>query len=260
MFEAHVTSPRRAFQGLTLMGALPMMTGGVFDKLKGLIGGGGDATDEAAPARPAAGPRRPATPRRRMGAAKGPERAAASLAPAPETANEIACPNCGEPMLAGWGTTCGKCRPTMVSPKTMFGGESASLAGATGMVLGWLVALRSSDKACVGQLFELDKDAVVLSRAGAFTAAGVGLVEIGDEYMSGGHSLLRRPRTLSKTDAFTLRDRWDPGPSANGTFVNSRKLAPDEEMKLADGDIIKVGSTELLFKSLWLPPSGRRAP
>jgi hypothetical protein len=231
----------------------------VFDKLKRSKGGGGDSTDDDAPAaRRTAVPRRPAAPRRRMGAAKGPERVAASLAP--ETANEIACPNCGEPMLAGWGTTCGKCRPTMVAPKTMFGGESASLAGATGMVLGWLVVLRSVDKDRVGQLFELEQDTVVLSRVAAFTASGVGLVEIGDEYMSGGHSVLRRPRTLSKNDAFTLRDRWDPSPSANGTFVNSRKLAPEEEMKLADGDIIKVGATELLFKSLWLPPPGRRGP
>ena len=164
-------------------------------------------------------------------------------------------------MLAGWGTTCGKCRPTMVSPKTLFGGESASLAGATGMVLGWLVVLRSADKPRAGLLLELDADEVVLSRAGAFAGGGGRrVVDLDDDYMSSGHSVLRRPRTSAKTDAFTLRDRREPGPSANGTFVNSRKLAPEEEMKLADGDIIKVGSTELLFKSLWLPPPGRRAP
>ena len=177
----------------------------------------------------------------------------------------MVCPNCGEPMLAGWGTTCGKCRPTMVAPKTMFGVDgSAVKPGASGMVLGWLVVLRSIDKARAGQLHELDAEEVMLSRVGAFAAsdlaANVGLVELSDEYMSSAHSVLRRPKTRARTDAFTLRDRWDPGPSANGTFVNSHKLGAGEEMRLADGDVIKVGATELLFKSLWLPAADARVP
>jgi pSer/pThr/pTyr-binding forkhead associated (FHA) protein len=48
-----------------------------------------------------------------------------------------------------------------------------------------------------------------------------------------------------------------PGPSANGTFVNSHKLAPGEVVDLSEGDIVRVGRTELMFKSLWLSPSGR---
>ncbi|MDB4980436.1 MAG: Inner rane component of cytoplasmic domain [Myxococcales bacterium] len=232
----------------------------MFDKLKGLFGGGEAPPADAIPsARRAAVPRRPAKPRAARASLAG--KSSGALTPPPEMSNEVACPNCGEPMLAGWGTTCGKCRPTMVAPKTMFGGESAAVkAGAPGLVLGWLVVLRSIDKTCAGRLHELEADVVVLSRTAAFDAVGVALVEISDEYMSGGHSVLRRPRTRAKTDAFTLRDRWDPGPSANGTFVNSRKLAPNEEMRLADGDIIKVGATEMLFKSLWLPPAGARAP
>jgi len=167
-------------------------------------------------------------------------------------------------MLAGWGTTCGKCRPTMVAPKTMFGADgSAVRPGGNGMVLGWLVVLRSIDKARAGQLFELDAEEMMLSRVGAFAASdlgeGVGLVELSDEYMSSAHSVLRRPRTRARTDAFTLRDRLEPGPSANGTFVNSHKLDPGEEMRLADGDVIKVGATELLFKSLWLPAADARS-
>jgi pSer/pThr/pTyr-binding forkhead associated (FHA) protein len=45
----------------------------------------------------------------------------------------------------------------------------------------------------------------------------------------------------------------------NGTFVNSHKLTPGEVIRLADGDVLKVGATEMLFKSLWLPPVGGRA-
>jgi hypothetical protein len=240
----------------------------VFDKLRRLFGGADDAAaDVVTPPRRAAVPRRPAQRRPRSGAPGAPgatggtSRAGAAATPPPEMSNEVACPNCGEPMLAGWGTTCGKCRPTMVAPKTMFGSDASALqAGAPGMVLGWLVVLRSIDKERAGRLYELDSDAVVLSRMGAFEAGGVGLVEIADEYMSGGHSVLQRPRSRAKSDAFTLRDRWDPGPSANGTFVNAHKLGPNEQMRLADGDIIKVGATELLFKSLWLPAAGARAP
>jgi hypothetical protein len=242
------------------------MTGRVGDKWRRLFGGG-DSANEPAPdegARPkrAAVPRRPAKPRRPLsagGSAQG--RSAGSLTPPPEMASEVACPNCGEPMLAGWGTTCGKCRPTMVAPKTMFGVDGAVLAkqGGLGTVLGWLVVLRSIDKARTGVLFELEAAEVVLSRLGAIEVEGTGVFGLDDEYMSGGHAVLRRPRTRARTDAFTLRDRWDPGPSANGTFVNSHKLGRDEEMRLADGDIIKVGATELLFKSLWLPPDGARS-
>jgi len=152
----------------------------------------------------------------------------------------------------------------MVAPKSMFGKDASTASpGTFGMVLGWLVVLRSIDKVRAGHLYELDAEEVVLSRAGAFAVSiagsGLGLVEFNDEYMSSAHSVLRRPHTRARTDAFTLRDRWEPGPSANGTFVNSHKLEPGEEMRLADGDVIKVGATELLFKSLWLPPADARA-
>jgi FHA domain len=259
----------------------------VLDKLRRLFGGGGK-TVPGRPVRQRTGgamPRRPAGPRTRPKSAEGgaapasasaspsaksgaPRSGSSSLTPPPEAGAEMACPNCGEPMLAGWGTTCGKCRPTMVAPKTLFmsasdlafPGASGVTTAAGGMVLGWLVVLRSVDKARAGLLFDLEGDEVVLSRLGAFASVGARVVELDDVYMSGGHSVLRRPRTRAKTDAFTLRDRWDPGPSANGTFVNSNKLGAGEEMRLADGDIIKVGATELLFKSLWLPPpSGSRA-
>jgi hypothetical protein len=35
--------------------------------------------------------------------------------------------------------------------------------------------------------------------------------------------------------------------------VNSRRLGAGETVRLADGDMIQVGATELLFRSLWLP-------
>jgi hypothetical protein len=172
-------------------------------------------------------------------------------------AAEVACPNCGEPMLAGWGTTCGKCRPNLVSPKTMFlaaGQVALPAQAAGGMTLGWLVVLCSADESQRGSLIEVEKDRLLLSRVGAPQSLTEQMVQFDDGFMSIGHAVLSRPVTGERTDAFTIHDRDNPGPSVNGTFVNSRKLTAGEVVRLADGDIIKVGTAELLFKSLWLPP------
>ncbi|SRR6266700_4041406 len=254
----------------------------VFDKLKNLLGGeppgpSQDREAEAPPARPGAassagGVRRPARPRSARSdpglSGAGPRQRVASGAfdqldapggPAPHS--EIPCPNCGEPMLAGWGTTCGKCRPNLVGAKTMFFApgqvELPASQSAGGMTLGWLIVVRTGDESQRGALVELDAD-TVLSRADAPPTGAAKLVSFEDGFMSSGHALLSRPQTGERTDAFSIRDRDRPGPSANGTFVNSHKLVKGEIVRLADGDIIKVGTTELLFKSLWLPPVGVR--
>jgi hypothetical protein len=162
-------------------------------------------------------------------------------------------------MLASWGTTCGKCRPNLVSPKTIFPGalpRAVTGLGASpsaGMTLGWLIVIRSVDEKRRGELVELDGEANVLSRAGAESGRADKLIAFEDTYMSSGHALVHRPPTGERTEAFTIQDRQDPGPSSNGTFVNSHKLASDEVVRLSDGDVIKTGATEMLFKSLWLP-------
>jgi hypothetical protein len=169
---------------------------------------------------------------------------------------EIACPSCGEPMLPGWGTTCGKCRPHLVPAKTMFlaaGQVALPAQAAGGMTLGWLVVIRSADERQRGSLIELDRPRVVLSRAGAAPGGPDRLVTFDDSYMSSAHAVIGRPVAGDRGDAFTIRDRENPA-SVNGTFVNSHKLGPGEVVRLGDGDVVKVGATELLFKSLWLPP------
>jgi len=180
----------------------------------------------------------------------------------PDLAQEIPCPNCGEPMLPGWGTTCGKCRPNLVAAKTMFLSDEqvalpAHAAGA--MTLGWLVVIRSPDTEKKATLIDLDRERVVLSRAGAAPTGSVRVAQFDDSYMSSAHAVIGRPATADRSDAFTIRDRDNPAPSVNGTFVNSQRLGPGEVVRLADGDVIKVGATELLFKALWLPPVGARA-
>jgi hypothetical protein len=243
----------------------------VFDKLRKLITGATDPdVKPGSRPRPQAGkPRRPAQPRslRSKSLGAGLSSGAAGAGPGtdsrPETPPpEVACPNCGEPMLTGWGTTCGKCRPNLVAPKTLFmSRDDLALSQRTtvGMTLGWLVVSRSLDSVQSGALIELDNPLVVLSRSGAMPGDAGRVVPFEDSFMSNGHALLRRPATGEPTDAFTIADRQDPGPSANGTFVNAHKLAGGEVVRLSDGDTIKVGATELLFKALWLPPPSSRS-
>jgi hypothetical protein len=166
-------------------------------------------------------------------------------------------------MLPGWGTTCGRCRPNLVAPKTMFlAREQIALPAQTGggMTLGWLVVIRSVDEEKRAAMVDLDRDVVVLSRAGAAPSGPARVVQFKDNFMSSAHAMIGRPGTGNRTDAFTIRDRENPGPSINGTFVNAQKIRPGEVVRLADGDVITVGTTELLFKSLWLPPVATRNP
>jgi len=251
----------------------------VFDKFRKPPGGvdGSDASQSGRIRTGQSGPRRPARARplsgapgkdltgKDLGRSRGPGPVGLSggtSAARPEIAQvEQPCPNCGEPMLPGWGTTCGKCRPNLVAAKTMFlSADQVALPSqaAGSMTLGWLAVIRSPEESKVATLIELDRDRIVLSRAGAAPSGSIRVVQFDDSFMSSAHALIGRPASGDRNDAFTIRDRDNPGPSANGTFVNGQKLAPNETVRLADGDVVKVGSTELLFKSLWLPPVAAR--
>ena len=155
-------------------------------------------------------------------------------------------------MLAAWGATCGRCKPKLAYPKTVIL-TSVDVAGVLPLALGWLVVVRSPGTELRGTLIELGDPVVILSRADAAGIEGGKVVPIDDGFMSAAHATIRRPSHITPDSAFTIEDRRNPGPSANGTFVNSRKLGPNEMVKLGDGDVVRVGATELKFKSLYLP-------
>jgi FHA domain len=165
---------------------------------------------------------------------------------------EQACPNCGEPMLAAWGATCGRCKPGLSYSKTVIL-ASVDVAGMLPLALGWLVVLRSPKPALRGTLFDLSQPATILTRSDAAAVDGARVISLDDGFMSASHATIRRPARVTSDAGFTIEDRKAPGPSANGTFVNSRKLAPGETARLGDGDLIRLGATELKFKSLFLP-------
>jgi len=231
----------------------------VLDKLKQWLTGETPRTRRAVRQREPV-PRRRPLPGARRAAVVPPEpdeqNSPAALAPAPEAVEQF-CPNCGQPMLAGWGSSCGNCRPGISVPKTLYlpSAEIQGLAPAPGLCLGWFVFLQSPDEKRRGTPIELTAPISVLSRGARPRTASEEWFDINDECVSGGHAIVHRPRSSERNDSFTIRDRESPGPSANGTFVNSHKLEPGEILQLSEGDIVRLGTTELIFKSLWLPPS-----
>jgi len=177
---------------------------------------------------------------------------------APSRTEELSCPNCGQPMLSAWGSTCGNCRPRMASPKTMFMSavDGKGQVPSPGISLGWFVILSSLDGQRTGTLIDLTTPVTILSRGAQENTSLETWIDFNDKFVSSGHALVHRPRRDQQDEAFTIRDREVPGPSANGTFVNSHKLGPGEVVELSEGDIVRVGRSELVFKSLWLSPSG----
>jgi hypothetical protein len=147
----------------------------------------------------------------------------------------------------------------MASPKTMFMSavDDKGLVPVPGLSLGWFVVVSSLDTQYSGSLIELVTPVTILSRGSQENTSMETWIDLSDKFLSNGHAVVHRPGRDNQDEAFTIRDREVPGPSANGTFVNSHKLAPGEVVELSDGDIVRVGRTELMFKSLWLSPSGK---
>src|SRR3954463_5580793 len=86
-----------------------------------------------------------------------------NLGSAPDLA-EHPCPNCGEPMRAGWGATCGRCKPALAYPKTIIL-TAADVQGVLPLALGWLVVVRSPGTQLRGTLIDLADPVTILSRA-----------------------------------------------------------------------------------------------
>jgi hypothetical protein len=164
------------------------------------------------------------------------------------------CPQCGQPMLRGWGATCGLCRPPLGRARDEER-IAAARSGQRAQTGAWLVIIDTPDGAMDGAVLPVDQPVVVLTRQGA--VAGVpGEIALRDDYLSAGHALIKNVSAGSEGQ-FTLEDRREPGPSANGTFLNGRRLGVGETASLCDGDEVRVGSTELVFRTLFLP-GGRR--
>jgi pSer/pThr/pTyr-binding forkhead associated (FHA) protein len=132
---------------------------------------------------------------------------------------------------------------------------AAGRAGQRNLTLAWLVVIDTPDGALDGAVVSIEQPVVTLTRHGA--VAGIpGEIALRDDFLSAGHATIKS-QARGPELGFTLEDRMSPGPSANGTFLNGRRLGPGEAAPLCDGDEIRVGSTEMVFRNL-LVPGGRR--
>jgi hypothetical protein len=171
---------------------------------------------------------------------------------APLSYEEEICPQCGQPMLRAWGASCGTCRAPLGYARA---NDQLQMArrGERRELCAWLLVVDTPDASRAGEVVSLTEPITIVTRASA--VAGVaGEVPLRDDFMSAGHAVITR---LDGEGRFTLEDRRDPGPSANGTFLNARRLAPGEAADLCDHDEIRVGSTELVFRNLALPEGPR---
>jgi len=126
----------------------------------------------------------------------------------PGAAREEPCPSCGRMMLASW-TECLFCHAPRGYKKPQLEFVSGPLAG---------------------QVVALDGEVTTIGSAPGSTVA---LQDVG---VSRKHAGIRRDGS-----GFELADLG----STNGVYVNGEKVA---RRRLAPGDVIRVGSTEMVFK------------
>jgi pSer/pThr/pTyr-binding forkhead associated (FHA) protein len=117
-----------------------------------------------------------------------------------------------------------------------------------GAWLAWLLVVRSEDEQMEGRLLALTAEETTLGRGNRDSLRSGAHHLFDDLFMSDPHVVISRPGGQGPPQ---LRER--PGPSTNnGTFVNGRRISADEVVELRDGDLVQLGTTALLVKTLWL--------
>ena len=122
---------------------------------------------------------------------------------------EIPCPNCGKIMMESW--------PQCMFCKTPRGARKASLEFLSGPMM--------------GRTIDLDGPVTTIGSAQGST------VHLNDTGVSRKHAGIRKA-----DGGYELADLG----STNGVYVNGEKVA---KRKLQIGDVIRVGTTEMVFKS-----------
>ena len=95
---------------------------------------------------------------------------------------------------------------------------------------GWLVTFDDED---------FGVDFKVLEGKNTIGSNSINDITVSDKEVSGSHALL-----LCRNDKFVIRDEM----SSNGTFINETEISPSQPVDLSDGDIVRFGKTNFLFR------------
>ena len=133
----------------------------------------------------------------------------------------------------------GSSEPKFDATKTIIGGGSSKVDDSNNnsqkvnrrKLRGWLVSF---------DIEEFGMDFRVIEGRNTLGQSSSNDITIIDEQISGMHALI-----LCKKDKFILSDEL----SSNGTLLNGKDLTPREPNTLNDGDEIRIGTTNLLFKT-----------
>jgi hypothetical protein len=119
---------------------------------------------------------------------------------------------------------------TTITPSNGAEGDKGGEAAQRRKLRGWLVTF---------DLFEFGTDFKIIEGRNTIGKDAKNEITIKDSEVSGSHAII-----LCRHDEFIIEDEM----STNGTYINGTELGPRSPHVLSDGDKIKIGKIELLFK------------
>jgi hypothetical protein len=119
---------------------------------------------------------------------------------------------------------------TSITPSEGAEGVKIGEAAQRRKLRGWLVTF---------DLFEFGTDFKIIEGRNTIGKDAQNEITIKDSEVSGSHAII-----LCRHDEFIIEDEM----STNGTYINGAELGPRSPHVLSDGDKIKIGKIELLFK------------
>lgn len=155
------------------------------------------------------------------------------------------CPECHAEMTIASGSTaraftCGKCGRTFVKSVLLTDKPAASSASPSEEATTFSVAAEVLGLVIPGRQtpYCLERG---ITRIGRSVPNAEAQILISDSFVSRAHAEIELALRVDMVPEYRLRDCG----SSNGTFVNDIRIDPDEIILLTEGDVLRVGKTEL---------------
>ena len=162
-----------------------------------------------------------------------------------EEVKQITCPKCKTPLVVKFAP-----QQQPVEAPTFYGYSvegatqlDSPISGVTQLAGPVPQALQKPKLECDGNYYLLEEGQNIIGRKGTTSKATV-QIETADRYMSRQHCSIM-VRTLPDGTKKAVLSNYQ---NKNLTAVNGQEVATGDEIRLADGDSIKMGHTSLIFK------------